>query len=80
MTSYTLDGPALWKALDTARRREGWTWVEVADWIGCSYQTLNRLKNGGGVNADTLISILLWMRTTQISGRFIQGVDYITED
>lgn len=79
MATYALDGPALWKALDAVRRRRGWTWREVASWIGCAPNVLFRMKRGGGINADTLISILVWMETLQISGRFVQGVEYRAE-
>lgn len=79
MTAYGLDGPALWEAVDKVRKREGWTWKQIAEWVGCCPHTLQRLRRGSGTNADTLICLLLWLGTTRVDGRFIWGVEFVTE-
>lgn len=62
-TSHRVNGPALWRALDTQRRQRGLSWRGVAREAGTSTGSLfTRLQNADlSLHGDALVSLLVWL-------------------
>lgn len=63
MSSHRIDGPALWRALDTQRRQRGLSWRTVARETGATTGSLfTRLQHDDiGLHSDALVSLLVWL-------------------
>jgi transcriptional regulator with XRE-family HTH domain len=53
---------ALYEALNKQRIARDLTWREVADQIGVSVTTITRLKNGGRMEVDGMLTMVGWLR------------------
>lgn len=62
MAEHRLDVMSLHFALDAVRSHRGLSWRAVAAEVGCSPSTLSRLQDGCRPDADTLLSLLTWLR------------------
>ena len=56
-----LDVAALYAALDRERQHREMTLEEVAGELDVCYSTLACWRRGGGMNADALVRLSLWM-------------------
>lgn len=56
-----LDVAALYAALDRERQLREMTLEEVAGQLDVCYSTLACWRRGGGMNADALVRLSLWM-------------------
>lgn len=63
VTSHRVNGPALWRALDTQRRARGLSWRAVARESGAATGSLfTRLQRDDiGLHGDALVSLLAWL-------------------
>jgi hypothetical protein len=62
LTSHRVNGPALWRLLDTQRRARGISWREVGRQTGVNISFFSRIHAGKGIHGDALISLLAWLR------------------
>ena len=56
-----LDVAALYEALDDERQRREMLLEELADELNVCYSTLACWRRGGGMNADAIVRVCLWM-------------------
>ena len=63
-----LDVAALYAAFDRERQRRKMTLEEVADELDVCYSTLACWRRGGGMNADALVRLSLWMPIADLRG------------
>lgn len=61
MSTHRLDVPELHRRLDTHRQDLGLSWRGVARQTGLSISTLVRIGNGHSIEADALVSLLVWL-------------------
>jgi transcriptional regulator with XRE-family HTH domain len=61
MARTRIDVPALYGALDGARRSKSLSWRQLAAEVGCSPSTMTRLANGHKPDADALIALTKWL-------------------
>lgn len=66
-----VDRRALWEALDTARQGRQLTWRDIANQVGTSPSTFSRLKQGLGTDADTFVSLIVWLQAR--AEDFVEG-------
>lgn len=62
MTAWTLDVAKLATAFDAVRTFKGLSERGAAAELGISPSTINRLKKGHPPNADTVTSLVMWLR------------------
>ncbi len=62
MARTRIDVPALYGALDGARRSRGLSWRQLAAEVGCSPSTMTRLANGHRPDVDAFIALTGWLR------------------
>lgn len=68
-----LDRNAFYARLDAERQVRGLTWGEVAAEVHVSPSTLTRLAQGNTPEADALISLLAWLRESDLAPYIIDG-------
>ena len=61
MSTHRLDVPQLHRRLDTRRRELGLTWRGVAQQTRLAPATFSRLTNGCSLEADALVTLLVWL-------------------
>lgn len=59
---YRLDVAGLRDALNAERARRGITWAQVSAETGLAAPLFCRLAEGRNVSADTLVTLLAWLR------------------
>lgn len=69
--AYQLDTGALYGALDTVRRHRGITWADIAGETGLAKSAFTRLGEGQRVDADGLVTLLLWLGHREALGNFV---------
>ena len=57
MTQTRINVPALYAALDGARKSKGLSWRQVAREVGCSPSTMTRLANDYRPDADAFMAL-----------------------
>jgi transcriptional regulator with XRE-family HTH domain len=62
MARTRIDVPALYGALDGARRSKSLSWRQLAAEVGCSPSTMTRLANGHKPDADAFVALTRWLR------------------
>jgi transcriptional regulator with XRE-family HTH domain len=62
MPQTRIDVPALYAALDGARRSKGLSWRQLAGIVGCSPSTMTRLANGKRPDADAFMALTQWLK------------------
>jgi transcriptional regulator with XRE-family HTH domain len=67
-----IDVPALYGALDGARRSRGLSWRQLAAEVGCSPSTMTRLANGHRPDVDAFIALTQWLK--------MPAEDFTTDD
>ncbi|NUS04631.1 MAG: hypothetical protein HOV97_18975 [Nonomuraea sp.] len=61
MSTHRLDVPQLHRRLDERRRELGLTWRGVAQQTRLAPATFSRLTNGCSLEADALVTLLVWL-------------------
>lgn len=61
MATHKLDVPELHRRLDAQRQNLGLSWRGVARQVGLSISTFVRIGNGHSMEADALVSLLVWL-------------------
>lgn len=61
MSTWKLDAPALYAALDTVRQHLGASWRELGALLDVSASSLTRLSQGQRLDADSLVTVLMWL-------------------
>lgn len=74
MSTHQLDVPTLHRYLNHRRRLNGLSWRDVARETGLASSTLSRIAHGGGVDANTLLTLLHWLRRDSGLGVFMVSV------
>ncbi|OKI58021.1 helix-turn-helix domain-containing protein [Micromonospora sp. CB01531] len=62
MAQTRINVPALYAALDAARRSKNLSWRQLAAEVGCSPSTMTRLANGYRPDADAFMTLTQWLR------------------
>ncbi len=62
MPQTRIDVPALYAALDGARRSKELSWRQLAGIVGCSPSTMTRLANGHRPDADAFMALTQWLK------------------
>ena len=62
MAQTRINVPALYAALDAARRSRDLSWRQLAAEVGCSPSTMTRLGNGHRPDADAFMALTQWLR------------------
>ncbi|MGI5243147.1 transcriptional regulator [Dactylosporangium sp. CA-139066] len=62
MAQTRINVPALYAALDGARRSRQLSWRQVAREVGCSPSTMTRLANDFRPDADAFMALTQWLR------------------
>jgi transcriptional regulator with XRE-family HTH domain len=62
MARTRIDVPALYGALDGARRSRGLSWRQLAAEVGCSPSTMTRLANGHRPDVDAFVALTRWLK------------------
>ncbi len=62
MAETKINIPALYAALDGARRNKGLSWRQLAGEVGCSPSTMTRLANGYRPDTDAFMSLTQWLK------------------
>ncbi|TMU98074.1 hypothetical protein [Streptomyces sp. DASNCL29] len=69
MTSYRLDVPELHRRLDAHRYTRSLSWRAVSRETGLPQSTFSRIARGRSVEADALVTLLVWLGTaTDVAG------------
>lgn len=55
------DPPALYAAVDAARRERGLTWAEVSDQTGVAEATIRRTRGHGRFEVDGVLALTSWL-------------------
>ncbi|OQQ13014.1 hypothetical protein B0675_40055 [Streptomyces sp. M41(2017)] len=61
MSSHRLDVPELHRRLDIQRRSLGLSWRGVGRQVGLPVSVFTRMGNGRGIEADALVTLLVWL-------------------
>jgi transcriptional regulator with XRE-family HTH domain len=61
MSRTRIDIPALYAALDGARRSKGLSWRQLAAEVGCSPSTMTRLANGHRPDVEAFMALVTWL-------------------
>ncbi len=61
MSTYRLDVPELHRRLDARREELGLTWRGVGRQTGLAISTFTRISKGRSVEADALVTLLVWL-------------------
>lgn len=61
MSTYRLDVPELHRRLDARRQELGLTWRGVGRQTGLAISTFTRISKGRSVEADALVTLLVWL-------------------
>lgn len=61
MSVYRLDVPELHRHLDAERRNLGLSWRGVSRQTGLPSSTFSRIAQGRGIEADALVTLLVWL-------------------
>ncbi|WP_392971073.1 hypothetical protein [Streptomyces sp. LN245] len=61
MTLHRLDVPELHRRLDAQRRDLGLSWRGVGRQVGLPVSVFTRISKGRGIEADALITLLVWL-------------------
>lgn len=61
MSTHRLDVPELHRRLDTERRSLGLSWRGVGRQTGLPPSTFSRISKGRSIEADALVSLLVWL-------------------
>lgn len=61
MPAYRLDVPELHRRLDAHRQDLGLTWRGVGRQTGLAISTFTRISKGRSVEADALVTLLVWL-------------------
>ena len=70
-----LDVARLYEALDRERRRRKMLLADVADELRVNYSTMACWRRGGGMNADALVRLSLWMPRLDLRDYAVQPAD-----
>jgi transcriptional regulator with XRE-family HTH domain len=62
MAQTRINVPALYAALDAARKSKNLSWRQLAAEVGCSPSTMTRLANGYRPDADAFMTLAQWLR------------------
>ncbi|ADL49547.1 helix-turn-helix domain-containing protein [Micromonospora sp. DT4] len=62
MAQTRINVPALYAALDAARRSKNLSWRQLAGEVGCSPSTMTRLANGYRPDADAFMTLTQWLK------------------
>ncbi|WP_194820971.1 helix-turn-helix transcriptional regulator [Micromonospora sp. S-DT3-3-22] len=62
MAQTRINVPALYTALDAARRSKNLSWRQLAGEVGCSPSTMTRLANGYRPDADAFMTLTQWLK------------------
>ncbi len=62
MARTRIDVPALYGALDGARRSRDLSWRQLAAEVGCSPSTMTRLANGHRPDVDAFVALTRWLK------------------
>lgn len=65
MSTYRLDVPELHRRLDARRQELGLTWRGVGRQTGLAISTFTRISKGRSVEADALVTLLVWLDLDQ---------------
>ena len=65
MSAYRLDVPELHRRLDARRQDLGLTWRGVGRQTGLAISTFTRISKGRSVEADALVTLLVWLDLDQ---------------
>jgi transcriptional regulator with XRE-family HTH domain len=60
---YQLDVISLVEAIDEARQEQGMSWRALARELGLSPSLFTRMFTGGRPDADSLVTMLMWLGT-----------------
>lgn len=74
-----LDVTRLYEALDRERQRREMRLDEVAAELDVAYSTMACWRRGGGMNADALVRVSLWMPVTDLRAYARQPADPLPE-
>lgn len=55
------DAQALHRALEERRKARGMTWSQVAEEVGVSIATIQRLRAGGRMEVDGMLAMVGWL-------------------
>jgi transcriptional regulator with XRE-family HTH domain len=58
------DAAALYAALDAQRNAQGITWKQVAEEIGVSVATIQRVRSGGRMEVDGMLAMVYWLEVS----------------
>ncbi|WP_238006120.1 helix-turn-helix transcriptional regulator [Dactylosporangium sp. AC04546] len=61
MSRTRIDIPALYAALDGARRSKNLSWRQLAAEVGCSPSTMTRLANGHRPDVEAFMALVTWL-------------------
>ncbi len=65
--SVTLDQRALYRAVDDRRRDQGIRWLDVAEQVGVSRNTISAFKtDSASPRLDTLLGLMVFLGTTDL--------------
>ncbi|RKN38662.1 helix-turn-helix domain-containing protein [Micromonospora endolithica] len=62
MAQTRINVPALYAALDAARKSKSLSWRQLAAEVGCSPSTMTRLANGYRPDADAFMTLTQWLK------------------
>ncbi|MER6591386.1 helix-turn-helix domain-containing protein [Micromonospora purpureochromogenes] len=62
MAQTRINVPALYAALDAARKSKNLSWRQLAAEVGCSPSTMTRLANGYRPDADAFMTLTQWLK------------------
>ena|SRR5579859_848203 len=66
-TSHVLDSQELFATLDELRVDAGLSWNQVCAEVGVRHDAFKRLRDGGTVTVDVLVSMLKWAEIEDLS-------------
>lgn len=61
MATHKLDVPELHRRLDAQRQNLGLSWRGVGRQVGLPVSTFTRISKGRSIEADALITLLVWL-------------------
>jgi len=75
VSTHRLDVPALHRRLDTRRRELGLSWRGVAQQTGLAPATFTRITKGYSLEADALVTLLVWLNPDTDIAALIEAGD-----